>query len=152
MGQTRIQKGGAGGVHPSLLEIQGPFLIFKQVLFVLKLIIYIFENTSNHIVFMNSYIQGVLSSGGFVLRGFCPQGVLFRGFCPQGFLSGYRIYWAFKNPLWVGAGTRCKQIKQGNKTKTSTLLIDSPRDSAIYYYCYYLRQEDYDYACDSSKI
>ena len=34
-----------------------------------------------------SYIQGVMSAGGYVRRGFCPQGVLFRGLCPQGVLS-----------------------------------------------------------------
>ena len=28
-----------------------------------------------------------MSAGGFVRRGFCPQGVLFRGLCPQGVLS-----------------------------------------------------------------
>ena len=28
-----------------------------------------------------------MSAGGYVRRGFCPQGVLFRGLCPQGVLS-----------------------------------------------------------------
>ena len=28
-----------------------------------------------------------MSAGGYVRRGFCPQGVLFKGLCPQGVLS-----------------------------------------------------------------
>ena len=42
-----------------------------------------------------------MSAGGYVRRGFCPQGVLFRGLCPQGVLSagGYVLDSIYSGPL-----------------------------------------------------
>ena len=45
------------------------FIIINNKIFIYNL----------HLLLWFSYIQGVMSAGGYVRRGFCPQGVLFRG-------------------------------------------------------------------------
>ena len=69
------------------------FIIINNKIFIYNL----------HLLLLYSYIQGVMSAGGYVCRGLCPQGVLFRVLYPQGVLSagGYVL---------DSASSACKQL------------------------------------------
>ena len=57
-----------------------------------------------------------MSAGGYVRRGFCPQGVLFRGLCPQGVLSarGYVLDSTFTPYVSSHTVTMTNVIKLNN--------------------------------------